>query len=66
MAVWEAFYDSPRLTANQAGALVDELIELLRAHGGVTNQPLAITVMRLILFLSAAYRGRKDVVCRSD
>ena len=54
LAMFHLLYDSPRLSARQAGALVHELIDLLASHGGLGNKPLAAVVVRLLPFFSTA------------
>lgn len=66
VALGWALYDGPRLSAQQAGGLVHELIELLVAHGGIGNRPLAALVVRLLSFFSNAYRKGLDIRCVSD
>ncbi|WP_332776473.1 hypothetical protein [Polaromonas sp.] len=66
LKVWQFFYDDPRLSAHQAGALVHELIELLASNGGLASKPLASVVVRLLPFFSMAYRSQQEVTCRSD
>ena len=66
MALWESFYDSPRLSSAQAGLLVHELIDLLCVHGGATNKPLAACVIRLLGFFSQAHRKGLEIRCFSD
>ena len=66
LAIFRLFHDSPRLSARQAGALVHELIDLLAAHGGLANKPLAAVVVRLLPFFSRACRQDQDIRCSSD
>ena len=66
LAVWEAFYDGPRISARQAGALVHELAALLIQNGGLANKPLAAVVARLSPFLSLACSSNQEVRCTSD
>ena len=66
VAIWEAFYDDPRISTARAGALVHELIELLNTNGGVKAGPLAYTVLRLLPFFSGAYRNNQEIRCESD
>ena len=66
LAIWEDFYDGPRISAGRAGMIVHELIDLLRANGGFENKPLAQTVVRLLPFFSRAYRNGNEIRCDSD
>lgn len=66
LAIWESFYDSPRISARQAGALVHELVELLTQNGGLANKSLAAVVARLLPFFSLAYKSNQEVRCTSD
>lgn len=65
-AISALFYEGPRLSPRQAGALVHELIDLLAFHGGLANKPLAAVVVRLLPFFSMAYRQDQDIRCSSD
>jgi len=38
-ALWEAYYDDPRISSAQASALLHELIALLAINGGSANKP---------------------------
>ena len=64
--LWVAFYNGPSLSPEQAGALVHELLDLLLAHGGASNRPMADEVMRLMAFFSHAYRRGLKIDCQSD
>ncbi|RYD82425.1 MAG: hypothetical protein EOP84_09430 [Verrucomicrobiaceae bacterium] len=66
LAVWHTFYNGPRISWSQAGALVHELIDLLSSNGGLASKPLANTVVRLLPFFSAAHRTQQEVRCSSD
>jgi hypothetical protein len=66
LALWAAFYKSPRLSGRQAGLLVHELIDLLASNGGAGNKALAAPVVRLLPFFSAAYRSDAEIKCNSD
>lgn len=66
LRLWEAFYDGPRISSTAAGALVHELLELVSAHGGASNQPLTSIAVRLSVFFSKAYRSGVEVRCVSD
>lgn len=66
LAVWNAFYSAPRISSADAGALVHELIDLLSSNGGLSNKPLANTVVRLLPFFSAAHRSQQEIRCSSD
>ena len=65
-AIWTGFYDDPSQTAEQAGAVVHELIDLLAANGGMSNGALASVALRLMSFFSAAYRQGVEVKAVSD
>ena len=65
-ALWENFYNSPRLSPQQANAVVHELIALLAANGGNTNKVLNSVVGRLLPFFSAACRNGHEIRCSSD
>lgn len=62
--LWAQFYKSPRVSSEQAGTLVHELIDLLSQNR--SNKALTATVMRLLPFFSAAYTGRREIRCSSD
>ena len=65
-ALWSAYYDDPRLSSAQAGALLHELIDLVACHGGTANKALAHTVMRLLPFFSMASKGGHAIRTESD
>jgi hypothetical protein len=66
VALWEAFYDDPRISAGRAGSLVHELVELLSTNGGMKSGPLVHAVVRLLPFFSCAYRNDQEIRCDSD
>ena len=66
LAIWNAFYDDPRIPVARAGAIVHELLLLLHANGGLKNKMLAHTVLRLLLFFSTAYQNGQEIRCCSD
>lgn len=57
------FYGSPRLSLEESGKIVHELIELLSSNGGTSNKPLAHLVLRLLPFFSRAYRNATEIRC---
>lgn len=66
VALWSAYYDDPRVSAQRAGDIVHELIELLDANGGGTNKRLLNLVVRLLPFFSRAHRVGREIRCISD
>lgn len=65
-SIWDRFYDGPRLSSQQAGAIVHELIDLLASNGGAGNKQLASVVLRVLPFFSKAFRENAEVRCVSD
>ena len=66
-ALWCAFFDDPRFSPQQAGAMVHELIELLDRHGnGGRERGLTYTVSRWLAFFSHAARGGYEIETNSD
>jgi hypothetical protein len=66
LMIWADFYEDPRLSSAQANALIHELLNLLACNGGATNKVLSVIVLRLISFLSAAFRANREIRCASD
>jgi len=66
LRIWKSFFNDPSISAEQAGALVHELIDLLAVNGGASNKPLVNVVVRLLPFFSTAYRNQQEVRCQSD
>lgn len=64
--LWDVFYNSPIISASQAGVLVHELIALLSQNGGIENRQLAYVVVRLLPFFSRAYCQGHEIRSISD
>ncbi|MGO1072515.1 hypothetical protein [Lysobacter sp. CA199] len=64
--MYRELYDDPRLSAQQAAATLHELIDLLHAHGGLDNKPLARVIVRLLPLFSAAARDGLEIHSLSD
>ena len=65
-ALWEAYYDDPRISSAQASALLHELIALLAINGGSANKSLVNSVVRLLPFFSMASQGGHEIRTQSD
>lgn len=65
-AIWMSFHSDPRVSAEQAGALVHELLSLYEEQTPAASKPLAALVLRLATFFSAASRSNREVRCSSD
>ena len=66
MRLWEQFYDGPRLSPAQAGAIVHELIELVSTINSPRERQLTELVLRLLPFFSYAYKENVEIKCLSD
>ena len=65
-ALWEAYYDDPRISSAQASALLHELIALPAINGGSAKKSLVNTVVRLLPFFSMASQGGHEIRTQSD
>lgn len=65
-AISARLYDGPRLSAEQAGLVVHELIDLLAEHGGTSSPALARVALRLMSFFSVAHRAGLEIRGHSD
>ena len=66
MWLWDAYYDSPPISPQQASALVHELLELWARHGAEDNPALSRLCLRLLPFFSRAARGNATIRTSSD
>ena len=65
-ALQAAFYDSPRLSARQAGELAHELLMLMTCAEGSLNPAQLRRGLRLAAFFSAASREGLEIRTASD
>ena len=62
--IWEEFYKSPRISPDQANAIVHELIYLSTLHS--SDKQLINTVLRLLPFFSSCYKNKLTIKTASD
>jgi hypothetical protein len=65
-AMWSRFYSEFSLTPEQAGALVHELLLLHKRFGAQSGKGMAILVLQLAQFFSAAAQSDSTVRCVGD
>lgn len=66
-ALWDNFYRSPKISAEQAHDLVHELIELSEIISqSEEHRYLTSVIYRLLPFFNAAYRSGQSIRCVSD
>ena len=66
MWLWDAYYDSPAISPQQASALMHELLELWARHGAEGNPALSRLCLRLLRFFSRAARANVTIRTCSD
>ncbi len=65
-ALWARFYEVFNIDAEQAGALVHELLVLYARYGAHAGKGLAPLVLRLAHFFSTAHRTGTAIRCIGD
>jgi hypothetical protein len=63
-SVWHRFDESPQIAAEEANAIVHELIMLLAANHA--DRALTQLIVRLLPFFSQSYRTQEPIRCTSD
>ena len=66
MWLWDAYYDGPLISPQQASALMHELLELWARHGAEGNPALSRLCLRLLRFFSRAVRANATIRTSSD
>lgn len=64
--IWYEYYDDPRISTAQAQQLLHEVLSLLEQAGGLSNKPVAHSIMRLALFFNYAIRSGSEITTMSD
>ena len=65
-SIWSRFYSSFVIDCEEANALVHELLQLHEANASGANKSLALLVLRLTQFFSAAARSGGEIKCDGD